>query len=201
MKKLLILFTGLLLALPMHAAVLNLSDFSAFTPTYFGFTGSWSVDTAQSGPTSFTVANFGAGQPKNDGSFTSWLASTQDFSSYSYVNLSGSAFAGNTTTSLGFFVEDADGNSGLATFSTADFASGFSSVSLAGLYSVIDPSHIVNWGFSTENQDGSKNFAFTFDQVSLSTTAIPEPSTYAAMAGGLSLFAAMVARRRRRMGA
>lgn len=33
--------------------------------------------------------------------------------------------------------------------------------------------------------------------VTISLTAIPEPSTYAAMAGGLSLFAAIVARRRR----
>ncbi len=33
--------------------------------------------------------------------------------------------------------------------------------------------------------------------VTISLTAIPEPSTYAAMAGGLSLFAAIIARRRR----
>jgi hypothetical protein len=197
MKKLITLFTGLLLVLTTHASTaLVLSEFDSFMPTIYG--GSWSAGTAQSGGNSFTIGNFSAGVPKNDGSFTRFFGSAQDFSSYQFVNLTGSAFTGNAANSFAFFVEDGDGNSGLATFDVLDFGKGYASVNLAGLYSNLDPSHVVSWGFTTENQEGDVPFAFTFDQVSLSVSPIPEPSTYAAMVGGVSLFAAMVARNRRR---
>jgi hypothetical protein len=198
MKKALLLILGASLALAAHATTLTLSDFESFTPSYYGLSGSWSANTALSGPTSFTIADFGTGTPKNDGSFAVILGSTQNFSAYQFVNLAGSAFTGNATTSIAFSVEDLDGNSGLATFDLANFVSGSGTASLDGLFSMVDATHIVSWGITTENQNGASNFAFTFDQVSLSSTsAIPEPSTYAALAGGLGLVCAIVIRRRR----
>lgn len=197
MKKALLLLSGLLLALPLSAGVVNLSDFSSFAPSYYGFSGSWSADTAQSGPDSFTIADFSAGTPKNDGSFTKFLGSTQNFSSYSYVLLNGTASSGNATSNLAFFLEDADGASGMATFQLANFTGDFAALSLSGLYSALDPTRIVSWGFTTENQFGDKNFAFTFDHVALSTTPIPEPSTYAALLGAATLGIVAIRRRRR----
>ncbi len=198
MKKLTLLATAMLLALKASAGVFNLSDFTTFTPSFYGLAGSWSADTALSNPTTFTIADFGNGAPKNDGSFTVNLGSAQDFSTFQYVHLVGSAASGNTTGMFSFFVEDINSDSGLATFNMSDFAAGFGTANLSGMYSQLDPTQIVRWGFSTENQLGDESFAFNFDQVSLSTiSVIPEPSTFAAGIGALAFLGVVWMRRRR----
>lgn len=197
MKNLLLL-TGALLTVSANAATLTLSDFSDFTPTYYGLSGSWSAQTATSAPTTFSIENTGSSTPRNDGSFTVDLGGSQDWSAYQFVNLNGVAGADNATGQFSFFVEDSSGSSTVVTFNIADFVSGSSSLSLTNLFAGVDASQIVNWGFSTENQAGNKDFAFTFDNLTLSTTAVPEPSTYALWTAGLGLAAAGVLRRQRR---
>lgn len=195
-----ILLLGALLATCVHAAnVYVLSDFSNFTPSFYDPFSSWSSATAQSGPTSFTIADFGAGTPKNDGVFYVNLGAAQDFSAYDTITFSGSVFTGNATTQVSFFFEDINANGGVATFNISALSGGPVSLNLGGLFSQIDQTQVKLWGFTTQNQfDGSKNFAVTFDEVKLSTTVVPEPATYAAIFGGLALTAAIYRRQRRR---
>lgn len=200
MKKSLLTLVGALAALPLAASAADyvLTDFSGFTPSYYGFGGSWSASTSRSDPSIFTIGDFGGGTPVNDGSFGVLLGASQDFSAYESITLTGSAFTGNATTDFAIYFEDIDGSAGNATFTVADFAGGTATVNLSPLFAMLDEAHVVAWGITTENQFGDTAFAFSFDQISLTLApvAIPEPSTCAALAGVLGLATAALIRRR-----
>lgn len=194
MKKTLLLILGATTALAAQASTLILSDFDSFAPSSYGIGGSWSATTALSGTSSYTIADFSAGTPKNDGSFIVSLPSVQNYSAYAEVNLMGSVFSGNASDSVSFFMEDQDGNAGVTTF---DLVNGTATKNLSGLYSQVDETRVVIWGFTTENQMGDKNFAFTFDKVSLTiASVIPEPSSYASYMGLVALTGVLTLRRR-----
>ncbi len=185
-------------AIGLSAATLTLSDFSNFTPDYTG--GSWNEDTFQSDTTSFTIGNFIA-QPVSNGSLGVTFAAV-DWTGYINVSLTGLAAGGsaaNETEFLNFFVMDENFNTAVAQFTLADFGTGPSAVTGSAVLDLsgVDATHITDWGFGTGN--GSDNFAFTFDKVTVSTSVVPEPSTYAAIFGAVALTGAAIRRYRRRV--
>ena len=179
-------------ALGLSAATLTFSDFSNFAPGYFA--GSWDENTFQSGPETFAVGNFGAGSAVNNGSFGVFIG-TIDLTGYTQVTLTGFASAGSTanaTEFLNFFVMDENLNTAIAQYTLTSFGTGSvpTAVSLLIDLSGIDPTKVTDWGFGT-TISGADAFAFTFTKVEVSTSAIPEPSTYAALFGAAALTAAL----------
>lgn len=187
----------LLCAVPALSAQ-TLSDFSSFTPG--DYSGSWNTGTSLSGPTTFAIGNFGAGQPVDSGSFNVWLGDAgQDWSAYTHIYLTGVAAAGSVpnaaTGTLNFYVSDADYNTAIMQFSLASFAT-YGEVGLVMNLMGIDKTRVTDWGFGT-TVSGTANFAFTFDRIGFSAAAVPEPSTAALLIGATTLCATGLHRRRR----
>lgn len=189
-----------------HAQPLELSDFSSFTPGYFsaGFDGPWSPETSLSGPTSFTIADFGLGTPSGSAgnAFIQWLGDTpQDWSAFSQVGLTGRTLQGNLTPTLNFYLEDAAGNSSLTPFALLDFAAGSSTHWATLDTNGLDLAHVTFWGFQVNEFDfPAPAFGFEFDNVALAATAVPvpEPAAYVFAFGGVALAGVAGWRRRRR---
>jgi len=200
MKSIFALFLAGALCASAQAQSLLLSDFSSFTPGYFsqGFEGPWSDATSFSGPSSFSIADFGNGTPTDSvgNAFIQWLGETpQDWTGFSQVVLSGNTLTGNVAANLNFYVEDISGQTALTAFSLTDFSHGLSTVSAELNLGGIDASQIVFWGFQVNSFDSpSSPIGFEFDNASLATAVIPEPSTWALVVGG-SVFAMAVRRR------
>lgn len=181
MKKLLLLaFT----AVCLQADTLALSDFSNFAPSLLvqpqpvnPADGPWLDSTAQSGPTAYTIGDFGAGAPSGMGGngFFQYLDVPADWSTFSFLTLTGFAAGTNATPFLSFYMEDADANSSsINVFDLADFTSA-GAISLALDWSGLDFTRIATWGFVT-NEGEATPFGFTFDHLELSTT-LPNPPT------------------------
>jgi len=202
MKSLRFLLLAGVLGATAHAQSLLLSDFSSFTPGYYSqaFDGAWSEATALSGPTSFTIADFGNGTPSDSAgnAFIQWLGDTpQDWSQYASIELTGAALAGNSATTLNFYLEDAFGHSSLTAFSLGDFSLGLTTVTAALDVTGLDLAHIAFWGFQVNGFDSpAAAIAFEFDNAALVGSAIPEPSTVALLLGGAGLAVALVRRRK-----
>lgn len=206
MKTMRMLLLAASLAAVSQAESLLLSDFSNFydpaTVTLSGsfYDGPWSVDTTLSGPTSFTIADFGHGTPSasSGNAFIKWLGNeTQDWSAYTTIELTGLTLAGNATATLNFQIEDANGFFALTSFNLADFVGGISTVSVAINSYGIDLTQVTHWGFQVDAfESPAPAFAFEFDNLALSTVVIPEPSTVAIALGGVAFAAGMWRRRR-----
>lgn len=207
MKRLLCLLA--LCAGTLHAQLITLSDFSNFTPGYYSQpfpadNTSWSELTSQSGPTSFSIGDFGSGAAGGaiGNGFIEFLPTESDWSAYTSVTLQGVGSLFNQTPTLFFYVESVvmvDGadeiTTALTAFDLTDFDAqiGLLSVVAPLNFEGIDPTRVTAWGFVVQEFDNPA-FSFTFDNVGL--TAIPEPSTYAMISGALAL-AAAVGRRMR----
>lgn len=202
MKRLLLILTLSVSAGAIHAQSLLLSDFSNFLPSAYSTSfdgGPWSELTTASGPTAFTIGDFGNGSPSGSlgNGFTQWLGDTpQNWSAYARVELTGFTLPSNHTPSLRFYVEDFDGaNSASTAFNLADFSGGLTTVVVPISFTGgVDATRIAFWGFTvSEFGINPPNFGFTFDNLVIS--AVPEPSAYAAIIGGFALLAAVVYRR------
>jgi hypothetical protein len=199
-------FLALLAALALGsaapAAPLVLSDFSNFSVDYYAYTGSgeWSNNTAAIGSSTFTIADFGNGAPTsaNGNGFIQWLGDTpQDWSSYAFVNLTGATFAGNAADAFDFYIEASDGSKALTTITFDHFSPTLSTASFALNLNGLTSTNVTNWGFvTTDFAVPAPTVGFTFDHVSVSTSAIPEPSTYAAIFGGVVVAFALLRRLR-----
>lgn len=190
MKTFIPLLAAFTLGAAAQADTLLLSDFSDFAPDTYLYTGTgqWSEATAQSGATSFTIGDFGAGTPTAayGNAFVQWLGETpQDWSSFTYVNLAGAVFTGNAAATINFYIEDNQFHTALTAFTLADFAAGLTTVSKQIDFGNVAPNDVSYWGFQVADfTEPAPAVGFTFDNVSVSTSAIPEPSTYAALLGG-----------------
>lgn len=124
-------------------------------------------------------------------------AQLADLTSYTFLALTAKLSVGNTATDI--FVTFDDGG---ASPQTIQFlASSFNTSTFTTVYIpvtwTIDPTTVEAWnigGGLTPPAGPSPAFRMTFDKLAL-TTAIPEPSTYAAMAGALALGLAVWRRR------
>lgn len=200
MKYLVSLLAAALATAAAHAELV-VSDFSHFTPNEYSGAfdgGPWSELTAVSGAETFTIDDFGSGAPSGaiGNRFVSFLDAPQDWSQFTTVTLHGTPTSGNETAHLYLYFEDATFSftSGIQ-FDLANFSDGEESVALD--FGGLDPTQITAWGF-TVMDPGTPAFGFTFDQLTL--TAVPEPSTYAALVGALALGVAGARRWRRKAG-
>jgi hypothetical protein len=204
MKTILGLFVAGLLATAAQAQSLLLSDFSSshfVVDSYIvASEGPWSDATASYGATSFSIGDFGNGTPSGHygNGFMQYLGDTpQDWTAFSSLELTGTTLASNATATLGFYMEDVAGESSLTTFALSDFVNG--ATVLISLNKVgIDMGNIQFWGFQVMDFNSSApEFGFEFDNALVTAaSAVPEPSTYALMFGGVALFGAVLRRRR-----
>jgi len=204
MKRFLLLLAVALGATAAHAQLV-LSDFSNFTPDAYSQSfpvdaTSWSSLTAQSGPTSFTIGDFGSGAPSGalGNGFYQFLATPADWSGYTTVTLTGLTAPANATPYLYFQVQDENFSSAVTAFALTDFSGGTATVTVPLSLDGIDATQITSWAFVVEEFDNPQ-FGFTFDKVELATAtaAVPEPATYAALLGAAVLLGAVVRRVRR----
>jgi hypothetical protein len=193
--KLKLIGLALAASLNINAATILVTDFGTnFDAEYangFGeFTG---VSTGASGTTTFGTGN-------NDGmTLTAALASPLDMSGYTNISVTAQVDASNAS-GFTFLFYSAPTEFAAADFLASDFTGSLTTVTKAlVLTSGFDPAQVAYYGFNGGTPGGTANFRYTFDRVSVSTTAIPEPSTYAALSGIAVL--GFVAYRRRRSAA
>ncbi len=130
-----------------------------------------------------SITAVSGGNPDDSGYFAYAGISPVDASQFLYVNVGAQIGAGNA--SSGFIVNffDSQGSGALtATFSAADFNSATFTVAPAQL-SAHPEGGIVSdiTSFGIAGVGTSVAFRFSFDSIALSSSAIPEPSTYAAL--------------------
>lgn len=191
MKKLLLLLT--LTVGCLQASTLLVSDFSSFAPLLIQpqplnpADGPWSEATALAGATDYAIGDFGTGTPSGliGNGFIQYLSAAEDWSSFSYLTLTGSTASSNATPFLSFYLEDANLNvSSVNVFDLVGFAGG-ATVSLLLDLSGVDATQIAAWGFVTNEAD-TPAFGFTFDNLALSTEAPPVPDAGPGLAGLLA---------------
>ena len=133
------------------------------------------------------------------GSTIDSLAITFDIERYR-INTAAASVTFFTSTNGSTWTAQTAGNSGAFTTGTSayNFTSGTvisRSVTLTGLGLTNGSSFYLRWNFDTS---GSNSQGLGLDNVSLTASAIPEPSTYAAIFGTLALVGTVWHRRRQR---
>lgn len=96
---------------------------------------------------------------------------------------------GNAASSFAVFLLDTNGNSASAAFDPSFFITGSYSTRTAQLTTVgaFNPALIDSLRISGHQSGGTAAFAISFDNISATSRAIPEPSTSAEIAGALCL--------------
>lgn len=192
------------------SAQVTLENFtSTIKPNEFtGFLGTWSstgsTDIASSTPVAGFTQNSGfftISSPAATNSETSLMISYFDvplnLSGLSYVILSAEALSTNTSQSVRITLFDDNNNTATAAFAATEFPTGsFTTASqLLTLSSGFNPSAVAGFIVTGGVPSGVLRFNYSFDNLAVAASAIPEPSTYAAILGLLAL--GFVAYRRR----
>lgn len=183
------------------AAQTNLNDFSAFVQTdQTYFVGGWSVGddvTPSAGFTQGTGVYSILNATSADTAYVDYFfASGLDLTGSTTLSLTAQLAAGNTATALHVALIDSGMNTATATFdltgySTSSFITATSLLTLNSL-SLAD---VIGFRITGSDVNGSSVVSVTLDQLTAGVSAVPEPSTYALLAG-LSLFGLAVWRRR-----
>lgn len=180
----------------LPAAAITLSSFSSGSSDGGSVrTGtSWSGNLTQA-PTSLTVG--GTARDENG-----WGATglTLDASAMSYLLVSARRDPGHTTSTLFVQFEDLYLRTYVVSVSTSLFSTtALTPVTVPLTDWTVDfgPSHITGWSLGGGGL-GTENFRMTFDNLAFTTSAIPEPSTYAALLGLTALTLAALHRRKPR---
>lgn len=196
---------GSLLSLGTISAQVVLQDFSSTVTANTYFYGTWEASGNTSGTNSpnasFSqgsgVYNIDATNATNaDNSKIEFFYSPNtSISSFTQLTVIAQALTNNAATSFQVILLDSGAKTATATFNASSF--------LVGSYSTASSALTFSSGFNTAAIDsmiitgaipsGTARFNFSFDNIS--ATAVPEPSTYAALAGCLAL--GLVAWRRR----
>jgi hypothetical protein len=174
-----------LLASVVGAQTIVLDDFNTGTVSGATKAGtSWFGQVTQNG-TTITVG----GTAMNDNGWEDTGLSL-DLSAMNFIYVTAQRDSGhNVATNLVVELIDSSLGAQQFTVSTSSFLVGtLTQVEIAIGSWTIDPSQITDWtiGGGTPSP-GTLAFRMSFDNLQVSATAIPEPSTYAAMAGALAL--------------
>ena len=193
MKRLLsILFAAI--ACSAASAQVLLDNFNSGSATGAVVGGSSWVGQVTQNATTITV-----GGAANDDNGWGTTSVNVDATGMNFVTFIAQQDAGNAATTLKIQFEDINLLTQVYSVATSSFAVGsLTPVSIALSWTGgFDPTQITGWnigggGITTSGPD----FAMTFDNLAFTTTAVPEPSTYAAVAGVLVLGVAAWRRRR-----
>jgi hypothetical protein len=185
MKKYIAL-SVILLASKLSAATVLVSDFGTdFSPV----SGDWGSQFTQSGS-------------NNSGDFLQLLPGPIDVTGTTQISLSLQLLAGNSASAANAVtvaLYSSPTDTATATFTLNSFnATGFTTVTQ--LYTIngsFDPASVIGFGVSGGDPSGALAVRVSFDSISASSpVVVPEPSTYASLAGVAVL--GFVAYRRRR---
>lgn len=181
-------------ALFCSAQVYVLDNFNSGTATgSVNTNSSWNGQVTQ-GATTLSVG----GTAKDDSGWNYVFADLTDLSAYNYVAITAQRDAGNVAANLSLSLMDDDsGNFSTITFNTSLFSVGSMTTVVLPVTWTWPGNAIASWNLGGgQPNPGTVAFRMTFDNVQLQTTsAVPEPSTYAAIVGIAAI--AMVAYRRR----
>ncbi len=176
----------------LSAQTFILDDFGSGNATGgVNATTSWFGQISQSA-TALTVG----GTALSDSGWEALNLTLPDLSGYSYLALTAQLSASNAANNI-FVTFDAGGPTQTITFTASSFSVGSMTTVYVPITWSIDASMIEAWnigGGAVPPGTSTPAFRMTFDKLAL-TTAVPEPSTYAAMAGALALGLAVWRRR------
>jgi len=183
------------------ATVIGIGDFSTnfVNQAFLPMAGTWNSGSPQTdqytqGAGFISITSVNGGNPQGDGYFGSVISGTfttpgaaQNFTGYNYLFATARVDSGNTDISfvIDFLASDAFTIVGTALFNTSSFTSGFTTFEVP-----------INWtGNTTQVQyyqlngsgNGSLNDRFSIQNLTASTTAVPEPSTWAFFLFGFGL--------------
>lgn len=134
-----------------------------------------------------TIAPVNGGNPTGNGSFTSVLSGTAlspgaplDFTGYNYLIATARTNAGNVSSSFTVQLWDTTGTeAAVATFSAASFTSSFTTFTVALTQAGIGNIHQIQYFYLTGDGFSSDAVNASFQNLTASTTAVPEPATWA----------------------
>jgi hypothetical protein len=118
-----------------------------------------------------------------------------DLSAFNTVTVTAQQSAGNAAGNFSILFFDPNENSTFVTLSMANFLGGLNAASGTISWGSVDPTKISKWTLGGDFPFSSDAFRLSIDGIVL-TTAVPEPTTYAALAGASVLALAWWRRRR-----
>ncbi len=181
-------------ALFCSAQVYVLDNFNTGTAT-----GSVDANTSWNGQLTQNVSTLTVGgTAKDDSGWVYTFGAPVDFSAYGYVALTAQREAANVAANMSLsLMDDVSGNSTTITFNTSLFSVGSLTTVVLPITWTTASDAIAGWNLGGgQATPGLVAFRMTFDNLQLQTTsAVPEPTTYAAIFGAAAM--AMVAYRRR----
>lgn len=190
------------LGLGRASAQTNLNDFSAFVqPDQTFFVGGWSVGddvTPAAGFTQGTGVYSILNATSSDTAYVDYyFTSSLDLTGGTSLSLAAQLAAGNTATSLYVSLLDSGMNTATAVFdltgySTSSFITATSALSSTS-FSFAD---VIGFRITGSDASGASLVSVTLDQLTVGASAVPEPSTYALVAGATMLGLAAWRRRR-----
>ncbi|MDO8541532.1 MAG: PEP-CTERM sorting domain-containing protein [Opitutaceae bacterium] len=208
LPTLLVLASTLLLSSARAQVVLQ--NFSSTVGTTTFFHGTWEASGDPFGTNSPNI-NFVQGAGVYDFTGTTGLVPTNDANSKveffngtavsigtnTFLSVSAQMLATNAATSFAVTLVDTGGKTAFSTFSAVDFVTGsYTTITGALTFQAgFVPASINSMIISGNQSGGSAQFNISFDNIA-ATSAIPEPGTYAALAGAVALGFAAWRRRR-----
>ena len=202
MKKFTALSFLFILAVTLNAQVV-LQNFSSVLSANTYFYGTWEA-TGQPGTNtpnaSFTqgsgVYNILGSATDNSNSYVEFFNTTPaSISGYNFISVTFETLNTNASSSFAVTLVDTGGKSAYAAFPLGSYTGSYNTlVSAITAQSGFNWTSIDSFQISGNQPTGTSVFNVSFDQVVV--TAVPEPATYAALAGLLAL--GLVAYRRRR---
>lgn len=190
--KLKLLGLALAASLNINAASILVTDFGTNFDTDYvnGFGDFVGASTGANGTTTFGTGN-------TDGmTLVATSFSVVDITGYTQISVTAQVNASNAS-GFTFLVYSGPTDFASADFLASDFTGSLTTVTKTLAFSSgFDASTFIYYGINGGTPSGTSNFRYTFDSASVSTTAIPEPSTFAALSGIAVL--GFVAYRRRR---
>jgi hypothetical protein len=178
------IFVALVMSLSLSAQSLNLDDFGNGTTTGEVISGTSWVGQLTQNATTLTVG----GSALSDSGWGAVNLALPDLSTFSFVALTLELLGDNTAANI-FVTFDDGGDFQTVTFNTSSFSVGAMTTVYVPIAWTINTATVEAWnigGGIPPPGTGSPAFRMIFDNLAL-TSAVPEPSTYAMIAGVLVL--------------
>jgi hypothetical protein len=186
--KLKIILIAIALAVVAKADVL-ISDFG----TGFSSSSVWADASAVSNSATFTSVI----SPATNGGEMFSLVSPSSLAGLDALRITARVDSGNLSSGFVVTVYSSSNDYASASFSTSTFNASFSTATTAWVVTgAFNPASVIAFGISGGVPSGTSAFRMSFDSLS-AVSAIPEPSTFAALIGLASLGFCAVRRRRR----